>query len=60
MRLDDTNLNSIKKVELQDIEFDFDEEIISGFDNAINAYFEPHIKPFSIELFWIKKYQNIF
>ena len=54
------HLNSIKEVELQDIEFDFDEEIISGFDNAINAYFEPHIKPFAIELFLDKKVSKYF
>jgi len=54
------HLNSIKEVELQDIEFDFDEEIISGFDNAINAYFEPHIKPFAIELFLDQKVSKYF
>jgi len=54
------HLNSIKEVELQDIEFDFDEEIISGFDNAINAYFEPHIKPFAVELFLDKKVSKYF
>ncbi|RXI37370.1 hypothetical protein CP963_12745 [Arcobacter cloacae] len=54
------HLNSIKEVELQDIEFEFDEEIISGFDNAINAYFEPHVKPFAIELFLDKKVSKYF
>lgn len=54
------HLNSIKEVELQDIEFEFDEEIISGFDNAINAYFEPHIKPFAVELFLDKKVSRYF
>ena len=54
------HLNSIKEVELQDIEFEFDEEIISGFDNAINAYFEPHIKPFAVELFLDKKVSKYF
>jgi len=54
------HLNSIKEVELQDIEFDFDEEIISGFGNAINAYFEPHIKSFAVELFLDKKVSKFF
>lgn len=54
------HLNSIKEVELQDESFDFDEEIISGFDNAINAYFEPHIKPFAVELFLDKKVSKYF
>ena len=55
------HLNSIKSVELQDdTEFDFDEEIIRGFDNAINAYFEPHVKPFAIELFLDKKVSKYF
>lgn len=54
------HLKSIKEVELQDIEFEFDEEIINGFDNAINAYFEPHIKPFAIELFLDKKVSKYF
>lgn len=54
------HLKSIKEVELQDIEFEFDEEIISGFDNAINAYFEPHVKPFAIELFLDKKVSKYF
>lgn len=54
------HLNSIKEVALQDIEFEFDKEIISGFDNAINAYFEPHIKPFAIELFLDKKVSKYF
>lgn len=54
------HLNSLKNVVLQDIEFEFDEEIISGFDNALNAYFEPHIKPFAIELFIDKKVSKYF
>ncbi len=54
------HLNSLKNVMLQDIEFEFDEEIISGFDNALNAYFEPHIKPFAIELFIDKKVSKYF
>jgi predicted DNA-binding transcriptional regulator YafY len=42
------------------INYDLDEDIISGFDNAINAYFEPHIKPFAIELFLDNKVSKYF
>ena len=49
------HLNSFKDVKIQNEQFDFDEEIIKGFDNAINAYFEPHKEPFIIELFLDKK-----
>lgn len=54
------HLKSIKEVELQDENFDFDEELIDSFDNAINAYFEPHIKPFAVELFLDKKVSKYF
>ena len=54
------HLKSIKEVKLLDIEFEFDEEIISGFDNAINAYFEPHVKPFAVELFLDEKVSKYF
>jgi predicted DNA-binding transcriptional regulator YafY len=54
------HLNSIKEVKFLEIEFEFDEEIISGFDNAINAYFEPHIKPFVVELFLDNKVSKYF
>lgn len=45
------HLNSISNITLLETEFTFDESIIEGFDNAINAFYEPHIEPFSIELF---------
>jgi predicted DNA-binding transcriptional regulator YafY len=54
------HLNSIKDIEILEKEFEFDEEIIKGFDNAINAYFEPHITPFAIELFLDKKVSKYF
>lgn len=54
------HLNSIKEVELQDESFNFDEELVDSFDNAINAYFEPHVKPFAIELFLDKKVSKYF
>lgn len=54
------HLNSIKDVEIQEEQFDFDPDIIKSFDNAINAYFEPHIKPFIVELNIDKKVAKYF
>lgn len=54
------HLKSINDVEILEVEFAFDEEIIDGFDNAINAYFEPHVKPFAVELFLDKKVAKYF
>ena len=54
------HLNSIKDIEILENEFEFDEEIIKGFDNAINAYFEPHITPFVVVLFLDKKVSKFF
>jgi predicted DNA-binding transcriptional regulator YafY len=54
------HLNSIKNIEILENEFEFDEEIIKGFNNAINAYFEPHIAPFVVELFLDKKVSRYF
>ncbi len=45
------HLNSISNIKVLDTKFEFDDDIIESFDNAINAYFKPHIKPFVIELF---------
>ncbi len=54
------HLNSIKDIEILENKFEFDEEIIKDFDNAINAYFEPHITPFVVELFLDKKVSKYF
>lgn len=45
------HLNTISDITLLDTEFTFDESIIEGFDNAINAFYEPHVELFAIELF---------
>jgi len=45
------HLNSISDVKILDTKFEFDDDITESFDNAINAYFKPHIEPFSVELF---------
>ncbi len=45
------HLNTISDITLLETEFTFDEAIIEGFDNAINAFYEPHIEPFAVELF---------
>ena len=45
------HLNSISSVKILDSKFEFDNDIIESFDNAINAYFKPDVEPFSIELF---------
>jgi predicted DNA-binding transcriptional regulator YafY len=54
------HLNSVTDIEILDNQFEFDEEIIKGFDNAINAYFEPHITPFVVELFLDEKVAKYF
>jgi len=45
------HLNSISDVQILDTEFAFDKKMTDSFDNAINAYFKPNLKPFTIELF---------
>lgn len=54
------HLNSISDITLLETEFTFDETIIEGFDNAINAFYEPHVEPFSIELFLDAKIAKYF
>ena len=54
------HLNSITNIEILETQFEFDEDIIKGFDNAINAYFEPHVTPFIVELFLDKKVSKYF
>lgn len=54
------HLNSITEITILDTEFTFDEEVIEGFDNAINAFYEPHVEPFSIELFLDAKVAKYF
>jgi len=54
------HLNSISNITLLETEFTFDESIIERFDNAINAFYEPHIEPFSIELFLDAKVAKYF
>ena len=54
------HLKSISEIKILEAEFEFDEEIVDGFDNAINAYFEPHVKPFAVELFLDKKVARYF
>lgn len=45
------HLNTISDITLLETEFTFDEAIIEGFNNAINAFYEPHVEPFAVELF---------
>ncbi len=54
------HLNSISDVKILTNNFDFDEDIIKEFDNAINAYFKPNIIPYQIELFLDKKVAKYF
>lgn len=54
------HLNSISDITLLETEFTFDETIIERFDNAINAFYEPHVDPFSIELFLDAKIAKYF
>ncbi len=54
------HLNSISDITILETEFTFDEAIIEGFGNAINAFYEPHVEPFSIELFLDAKVAKYF
>lgn len=54
------HLNSISNITLLETKFTFDEEVIEGFDNAINAFYEPHVEPFSVELFLDAKVAKYF
>ena len=54
------HLNTIENVQIQEEQFEFEPEIIKSFDNAINAYFEPHITPFAVELYLDKRVAKYF
>ena len=45
------HLNTIKDIKLLDKHYDYDEETIKSFDNAITAYYKPGNKRIIIELF---------
>jgi predicted DNA-binding transcriptional regulator YafY len=54
------HLNSISNISIIDKNFEFDNELLESFDNAINAYFKPQVTPFAIELFLHKKVSQYF
>ena len=45
------HLNTIKDIKLLDKHYDYDEETIKSFDNALTAYFIPNSKTILVELF---------
>lgn len=54
------HLNSVKNIEHTDEVYNFSQDIIDSFDNAITAYFKPNNEPIRVELYIDKEVSRFF
>lgn len=54
------HLDSIKNISLSETKYDFHEDLVSSFDNAINAYYKVQNEPISVELYLDKEVAKYF
>lgn len=59
-RIKTYHLNTIKNIEVLSEVYEYDEDIVKTFDNAITAYFKPDNEPIAIQLFLDKQVSRFF